>query len=54
VQPRLNGRAAIAAAAALAWFLFFPSLGIVQKYIGTAGAFACFGLAFLLIVLVMP
>jgi hypothetical protein len=47
-QPRLNGRTPVVTAAALAWFLFFPSLGIVQKYIGTTGALA-YGLGLLLL-----
>ena len=37
------------AGAELAWFLLFPSLGIVQKYLGTTGAYAYFGIGGLLL-----
>jgi hypothetical protein len=43
----------IGVATALAWFVLFPSLGIVQKYGGTTGAFAYFGLGFVLLVVVV-
>ena len=40
------------AGAELAWFLLFPSLGIVQKYLGTTAAFAYFGIGSLLLIAV--
>jgi ALG3 protein len=38
------------AGAELALFLLFPSLGIIQKYLGTGGAFAYFGIGGLLLI----
>lgn len=41
---------AVVAGAELAWFLLFPSLGVVQKYLGTAAAFTYFGIGLVVLI----
>jgi len=41
---------ALTAGAALTWFVLFPSLGLIQKYLGTAAAFAYFTAGFIALI----